>query len=70
MTKDKTASSNPDPTYLLEEGMIINNKWEVLNFIAKGGKGEVYLARQLNLDRQVALKIMSQEFIKSLEGDE
>jgi serine/threonine protein kinase len=67
MTKDKTTS--PEPTYLLEEGMIINDKWEVLNFIAKGGKGEVYLARQLNLDRQVALKIMSQEFIKSLEGD-
>jgi len=68
MTKDTTTF--PDPTYLLEEGMIVNDKWEILNFIAKGGKGEVYLARQLNLDRQVALKIMSQEFIKSLEGDE
>ncbi len=68
MTKDTTTS--PDLTYLLEEGMIINDKWEILNFIAKGGKGEVYLARQLNLDRQVALKIMSQEFIKSLEGDD
>jgi serine/threonine protein kinase len=68
MTHDTTNSSST--TYLLEEGMIINDKWEIQNFIAKGGKGEVYLAKQLNLDRQVALKIMSEEFIKSLEGDE
>ena len=68
MTDDKTNSS--DPTYLLEEGMIINDKWEIQNFIAKGGKGEVYLTRQLNLDRQVALKIMSREFIESLEEDD
>ena len=68
MTDDKTNSS--DPTYLLEEGMVINDKWEIQNFIAKGGKGEVYLTRQLNLDRQVALKIMSREFIESLEEDD
>ncbi len=68
MTNNTEKSS--DSTYLLEEGMIINDKWEILNFIAKGGKGEVYLARQLNLDRQIALKIMSMEFIKSLEDDE
>jgi serine/threonine protein kinase len=68
MTDDKINSSSP--TYLLEEGMTIKNRWKIQNFIAKGGKGEVYLAQQLNLDRQVALKIMSQEFIKSLEDDE
>ena len=68
MTSNKSEST--DPTCLLEEGMTINDKWEILNFIAKGGKGEVYLAKQLNLDRQVALKIMSREFIKSLEDDE
>ncbi len=68
MTDDTTHSSNP--AYLLKEGMTIKDKWEIQQFIAKGGKGEVYLARQRNLDRQVALKIMSQEFIKSLEGDE
>ncbi|MBA3010061.1 MAG: protein kinase [Desulfobacula sp.] len=68
MTHDTANSSST--TYLLEEEMIINNKWEIQNFIAKGGKGEVYLAKQLNLDRQVALKIMSEEFIKSLDGNE
>lgn len=68
MTSDTANTANP--AYLLEEGMIIKNKWEIQNFIAKGGKGEIYLAKQLNLDRQVALKIISAEFIKSLEGDE
>ncbi|MBU1388172.1 MAG: protein kinase [Proteobacteria bacterium] len=68
MTNDTANFSST--TYLLEEEMIINGKWEIQNFIAKGGKGEVYLAKQLNLDRQVALKIMSEEFIKSLDGDE
>lgn len=53
---------------LLEEDQIVNQKWEILDFIAKGGKGEVYLARQLGLDRRVALKVMSREFLESLEG--
>ncbi len=68
MTNDTKNSA--EPIYLLEEDMVINGKWEILNFIAKGGKGEVYLARQLNLDREVALKIISQEFIKSLGDDD
>jgi len=68
MTHNTTSASSSD--YLLEEGMTVNDKWKIQNFIAKGGKGEVYLAKQLNLNRQVALKIMSQDFIKSLEGDE
>ena len=53
---------------ILSEGQIIHEKWEILSFLAEGGKGEVYLARQINLDRHVALKVMSQEFLKSLEG--
>ncbi len=69
LMSDNTKNSS-DLTYLLEEDTTINGKWKILSSIAKGGKGEVYLAHQLNLDRKVALKIMSQEFIKSLEGDE
>ena len=54
--------------FLLEEETIVKSKWQIQSFIAKGGKGDVYLARQLNLNRQMALKIMSQEFTRSLEG--
>ncbi len=53
---------------ILTEGQIVHEKWEILSFLAEGGKGEVYLARQINLDRHVALKVMSLEFLKSLEG--
>lgn len=62
--------SGQDKEPMLQEGTVIQGKWEILGHIANGGKGEVYLARQLNLDRKVALKIMSREFLASLEGDE
>ena len=31
---------------------------------------EVYRARQIKLDREVAVKVLSQEFLASFEGDE
>jgi len=60
----------PSENQLLEEGNVVHGKWEILDLIAKGGKGEVYLARQINLNRQVALKVMSKDFLDSLEGRE
>ncbi|MBS3780664.1 MAG: serine/threonine protein kinase, partial [Desulfovermiculus sp.] len=60
----------PPENQLLEEGQIVNGKWEILDLIAKGGKGEVYLAKQINLNRQVALKVMSKDFLDSLKGRE
>jgi serine/threonine protein kinase len=56
------------PTPSLEEGTIIDGKWEILSHIATGGKGEVYLARQTNLDRKVAFKTISRAFLESLEA--
>ncbi|MDZ7760427.1 MAG: bifunctional serine/threonine-protein kinase/formylglycine-generating enzyme family protein [Desulfovermiculus sp.] len=55
---------------LLEEGQVVNKKWEIADLIGKGGKGEVYLAQQINLNRKVALKVMSKDFLDSLEGRE
>lgn len=55
---------------LLKEKTVINGRWEILGHIATGGKGEVYLANQVNLDRKVALKIMSKAFLETLHGDE
>ncbi len=44
---------------LLENGMILDSKWKILRHIATGEKGELYLARQINLDRQVVVKTIS-----------
>lgn len=54
---------------VLEEGLLINEKWEIISHIATGGKGEVYLANQRGLDRKVALKVISKAYLESIEDD-
>jgi serine/threonine-protein kinase len=55
----------------LKVGDVLNNKWVILTFIGKGGMGEVYQAHQSNLNRDVAIKVISQEWLESIdEGDE
>lgn len=51
-------------------GTVINEKYVILEFIAKGGMGEVYRAHQMNLKRDVAIKIMSKEWLESIEDNE
>ncbi|MFZ3046306.1 MAG: serine/threonine-protein kinase [Desulfatirhabdiaceae bacterium] len=55
----------------LKVGDVLNNKWVILDFIDKGGMGEVYRAHQSNLNRDVAIKVVSREWLESIdEGDE
>jgi eukaryotic-like serine/threonine-protein kinase len=56
---------------IFSPGTTIQDKWVILEFIDKGAFGEVYRAHQLNLQRDVALKVVSQEWLKAtLENDE
>ena len=50
----------------LPSGLVLDEKWEILRHIASGGKGDIYLVHQINLQREVALKVISPDFIKSL----
>jgi serine/threonine protein kinase len=56
---------------IFSPGNIIQDKWVILEFIGKGAFAEVYRAHQLNLQRDVAIKVVSQDWLKStLQNDE
>jgi serine/threonine-protein kinase len=54
---------------ILEIGTVLDEKWVILELLGKGGMGEVYRAHQLNLKRDVAIKVISDDFLQSFEGD-
>jgi len=58
------SSANIFPT-----GYVLNDKWVIIEFIDKGAMGEVYRAHQLNLKRDVAIKVISQAMLQSFEDD-
>ncbi|MFC1836683.1 protein kinase [Thermodesulfobacteriota bacterium] len=62
--------SATEKTPSLKNGTILNGKWEIIEHIATGGKGEVYHARQTSLDREVVVKTISKEYLAELDGDE
>ena len=50
-------------TRIFKTGYVLNDKWVIIEFIDKGAMGEVYRAHQLNLKRDVAIKVISQEML-------
>lgn len=62
MTEDTTSNAT-----LFDTGSMIDNKWVLIERIGKGGMGEVYRAHQLNLKRDVAIKVISEDILQDVE---
>ncbi len=57
------------PKCVLSPGATLNDKWMIMGLIGKGAMGEVYRAHQLNLQRDVAIKIISKEWLQTAEEE-
>jgi len=64
MASEKTSTNTP-----FDIGSVIDNKWVLIERIGKGGMGEVYRAHQLNLKRDVAFKVISEEILQNFEDN-
>ncbi len=54
---------------MIKTGTVLNDKWVSLELIDRGGMGEVYRAHQLNLKRDIAIKVFSQKWLQSFNDD-
>jgi len=62
-----TSGLNKTEKSLFDTGSVIDDKWVLIERIGKGGMGEVFRAYQLNLKRDVAIKVISEDILQDAE---
>src|SRR5690242_13037073 len=50
-------------------GRVINERFRIIELLARGGMGRVYRAEQVPLNRQVALKVLDRPSSSATDGD-
>ncbi len=55
----------PNPQPVLEAGVVLAGRYEILQTLGEGGMGAVYKAKDLELNRMVALKVIRPELAKN-----
>jgi len=63
--RPRQVSRLPVSAPLLEPGDVLGNRYEILQLLGEGGMGAVYKARDRELDRPVALKLIRPELASS-----
>ena len=53
---------DPLPSDIFRPGQVLNNTYEIIEILGRGGTGEVYLARNQVVERDVAIKALSARF--------
>jgi eukaryotic-like serine/threonine-protein kinase len=63
-----TASSGATPSSVLQPGYVLANRYEIVQLLGEGGMGSVYEARDRELDRLVALKVIRAELAQNADA--